>query len=64
MLPIRPKGTVIYRKEDFLKRWAGDGEQGIALLLEPTQAFYDFSSGMEPKSPVPFPFFMEVHSFL
>ena len=50
------KGTVIYRKEDFLKRWAGDGEQGIALLLEPTQAFYDFSSGMEPKVPSPFRF--------
>ena len=50
------KGTVIYRKEDFLKRWAGDGEQGIALLLEPTQAFYDSSSGLEPEVPSPFRF--------
>lgn len=29
------------KKEDFIKSWQGNSSEGIALLLEPTEAFYE-----------------------
>lgn len=40
------KGIITYTKEEFLQHWVSnktDGkEEGIALLLEPTPAFYSY----------------------
>ncbi|MBY0346955.1 MAG: hypothetical protein K2W79_01745 [Hydrotalea flava] len=40
------KGIITYTKQEFLQHWASDKnygqEEGIALLLEPTPAFYNY----------------------
>lgn len=40
------KGIITYTKEEFLQHWISDKtdgkEEGIALLLEPTPAFYNY----------------------
>jgi len=47
------KGMITYTKEEFLQHWVSDKnngeEEGIALLLEPTPAFYSYEA--EPSSP-------------
>ncbi|WP_455587323.1 peptidase domain-containing ABC transporter [Bacteroides sp.] len=47
------KGDLIYNKKDFCEHWintvVNGEEKGIALLLEPTELFYQNQQNMEPK---------------
>ncbi len=38
------KGIIKLTKQDFKKNWISDEDKGIALLLEPTQAFYELEN--------------------
>lgn len=48
-------GLLKYSKEEFLQNWISheknNGQHGVALLLEPSQAFYDKTSDDEEKTP-------------
>lgn len=37
-------GKIKLDREEFLRHWISDGQQGIAILLEPTPAFYQNAS--------------------
>lgn len=47
------KGIITYTKEEFLQHWISDKtdgkEEGIALLLEPTPAFYNYEEEQTAK---------------
>ncbi|QNS41717.1 peptidase domain-containing ABC transporter [Chryseobacterium manosquense] len=42
-------GFVYLNEEKFNKSWLSDGEKGVALLLEPSEAFYNYSLPKEKK---------------
>jgi ATP-binding cassette, subfamily B, bacterial len=46
------KGIISYTKQEFLQHWASDKsngvEEGVALLLEPTPAFYQYEEDISP----------------
>jgi ATP-binding cassette, subfamily B, bacterial len=51
-------GLLKYKKEDFLKSWKSDVNEGILLLLEPTPSFYEENntSGIKESKPKGFSF--------
>ena len=52
------KGLITYTTEEFKQHWIemGRDEKGIALFLEPTQAFYEKSDEYEVRTDKPFKF--------
>lgn len=45
------QGKLAYNEEDFLKYWlTDDNENGVAILAEPTDSFYNFNYPKEKKS--------------
>ncbi|MNK04823.1 Lactococcin-G-processing and transport ATP-binding protein LagD [compost metagenome] len=54
-------GLITYGKEEFIKHWIGDGahektEEGIALILETSPAFFDNEFGEEEEKKISFSF--------
>jgi ATP-binding cassette subfamily B protein len=43
-------GLVKIDKETFLRSWKGSGNEGIVLMLEPTQAFYNENETGQPEA--------------
>jgi ATP-binding cassette subfamily B protein len=43
-------GLVKIHKETFLRSWKGNGNEGIVLMLEPTQAFYNEDETNQPEA--------------
>ena len=35
------QGRICYSKKDFLKNWAPDGKKGVAMILQPTEEFFN-----------------------
>lgn len=54
------KGLISYTIDEFKQHWIevgqGEGEKGIAMFLEPTQDFYEYIGGQEPRTEKPFKF--------
>jgi len=54
------KGLISYTIDEFKQHWIevgqGEGEKGIAMFLEPTQDFYKYIGGQEPRTEKPFKF--------
>src|SRR5690606_17915383 len=42
-------GLIYLEKTAFLKSWCGDAEEGVVLLVEPTQKFYE-QKGLNEKA--------------
>jgi ATP-binding cassette subfamily B protein len=43
-------GLIKIDKKTFLRSWKGSGNEGIVLMLEPTQAFYNESEADQPEA--------------
>ncbi|SER12117.1 ATP-binding cassette, subfamily B, partial [Segatella baroniae B14] len=54
------KGLITYTMDEFKQHWIetgqGEDEKGIAMFLEPTQAFYDNTNEHETRTEKPFKF--------
>ena len=54
------KGLITYTMDEFKQHWIGTSRdtegKGIAMFLEPTQAFYDNTNEHEPRTEKPFKF--------